>query len=53
LKAIPLLAFLLAAQPAAALACSIPPSTLSVEEEIDLPADSLARLDRLGLGPDR
>jgi hypothetical protein len=35
MRAIPVLAVLLAAQPAAALACSIPPSPLSVEEQRD------------------
>ena len=35
MKAIPFLAFLLAAQPGAALACTIPPSPLPVEEQRD------------------
>ena len=35
MKAIPLLAALLAAQPGAALACTIPPSPLPVEEQLD------------------
>lgn len=36
MRAIPLLAFLLAAQPGAALACTIPPSPLPMEEQLDL-----------------
>jgi hypothetical protein len=35
MKALPLLALLLAARPGAALACSIPPSPLPVEEQRD------------------
>lgn len=35
MKALPLLAFLLAVQPGAALACTIPPSPLPVEEQRD------------------
>jgi hypothetical protein len=36
MRAITLLAFLLAVQPGAALACTIPPSPLSHEEQLDL-----------------